>query len=346
MPATSTIMVHDDCPNSAYTITTTTLQSLVCPQASTLTVTESASAKLMTITESTSAVAPSNVFITRTETISLSGAVVTLSPSAVITTTTQTQVETVILTETAHSTQIATQTEIQTQRITETSTAVESITQTLRETAIETSILSFTETTSETATSVVTQVSTITQVSTVSEISTSIITQVSTTESVATSTISVASCPTGNPVLNGGFESSLLGTWSILPAGDASLDRISAASDTGTYALRARIATTNTNLPQRVIQAITVCPGANYRVSFNARKTTTAGNVAAVLYINDIALAGGTITSTVFQAAPAIGAGVFSTTSNSVILRLEFSYSGSTGTAKEVQVDDVVLTRL
>jgi len=154
----------------------------------------------------------------------------------------------------------------------------------------------------------------------------------------------VPACPAGNPIINGDFEGSLTGTWSVLEAGDADVDRIAVGGAQG-YALRARINSGNGNLPQRIVQSVTVCPGANYKVSFKARKTTTSGSVYATLYVNDSQQAGGLITASSFTSVATIGSGIFSTTSNSVTVRIEFTYGGSGG-SKEVQVDDIVLTKL
>ena len=87
-----------------------------------------------------------------------------------------------------------------------------------------------------------------------------------------------------------------------------------------------------------------MCPGTLYKVSFQARRSTTAGMVSAVAYINDVAQAGGAITTSSFTSVAAVGSGIFSTTASSVILRIEFTYSGGTGSAKEIQVDNVVIT--
>jgi hypothetical protein len=61
-------------------------------------------------------------------------------------------------------------------------------------------------------------------------------------------------------------------------------------------------------------------------------------------YVNDVALAGGVVTATSFTSVAAINGGYFSTTASTAILRIEFTYSGSIGAAKEVQVDNVAIT--
>lgn len=89
-----------------------------------------------------------------------------------------------------------------------------------------------------------------------------------------------------------------------------------------------------------------MCPNVNYRVSFDARRLTSAGLVNAVLYVNDVPLAGGTITATTFTPVSVINSGIFSTTANSIVVRIEFTYSGAAASPKEVQVDNVAFTRL
>jgi hypothetical protein len=98
-------------------------------------------------------------------------------------------------------------------------------------------------------------------------------------------------------------------------------------------------------LPQRLVQAVTLCPGTTYQVSFQARRVTTAGIVSAVAYINDVALAGGVVASTSFTPVGTIGSGQFSLASGSTaILKIEFSYQSGIGSAKKVQIDNVAIT--
>lgn len=168
-------------------------------------------------------------------------------------------------------------------------------------------------------------------------------TTTTTTATLAPSTTTITSCPTGDPIRNGGFESALPGSWTVLTAGDADVSRIAV---TGGYALGARINSGNANLPQRAIQAVSICPGVNYQVSFSARRVTTVGVVSATLYVNDTPLAGGVVTSTAFTNVFVINGGIFSSTAGVVTVRLEFTYSGNPGSSKEVQVDNVVFTPL
>jgi hypothetical protein len=86
-----------------------------------------------------------------------------------------------------------------------------------------------------------------------------------------------------------------------------------------------------------------VCPGSTYQVAFKARRLTSAGSITAVLYVDDTAYAGGMITSAAFVAMPVQGQ--FIATSSSALLRIEITYTGGTGSTKEAQIDDVVLTK-
>jgi hypothetical protein len=153
-----------------------------------------------------------------------------------------------------------------------------------------------------------------------------------------------ASCPTGDPIVNGGFESGLAGNWVVLSSGDSNVERAPGSSASGTASLRSRINAGNPNLPQRIVQAVTVCPGVNYQVGFSARRITATGTVSAVLYVNEVPMAGGAITSSSFTNVSPIGGAVFSTTRNTVLVRIEFTYSGSVVTNKEVLVDNVTIT--
>ncbi|KAK6538415.1 hypothetical protein TWF694_011291 [Orbilia ellipsospora] len=283
---------------------------------------------------------PDTVTETATETVSV-------TDMAIKTTTVfdlSTIVEAVTSTESTTITDSTTVTDSTT--ITESTTITDSTTVTDLATVTDTTTIS--EPTTITDSTTVTDSTTITELTTITEPTTLTVRQTATesTTTTTTSTTSVAACPTGNPIVNGGFESFLPGTWSILSSGDGNYERTNSAASSGSFAFRARIAATNANLPQRIIQAITICPGANYQVSFMARRATTAGNVAAALYINDTLLAGGTITASSFQPAPVVNGGIFSSTVNSVIVRMEFTYSGGTNQAKEILVDDIVLTRL
>ncbi|KAF2993853.1 hypothetical protein E8E13_000288 [Curvularia kusanoi] len=159
------------------------------------------------------------------------------------------------------------------------------------------------------------------------------------TETVTQTT--AASCPTGNSIINGGFDNPLPGTWVALTSGDADVSRVAVA---GGFAARGRINTSNANLPQRIEQAVSICSGVNYQVGFLARRTTSAGTVSAVLYVDDTPLAGGTVTSTAFTTVASVNGGTFLSVRNTALVRIEFTYSGGFGSAKEVQIDDVFLT--
>jgi hypothetical protein len=52
------------------------------------------------------------------------------------------------------------------------------------------------------------------------------------------------------------------------------------------------------------------------------------------------------VTSAAWVAMPLSNNGQFTATSTSALLRIEFTYAGATGSAKEVLVDDIVLTKI
>jgi hypothetical protein len=52
------------------------------------------------------------------------------------------------------------------------------------------------------------------------------------------------------------------------------------------------------------------------------------------------------LTSTTFAPVPAIGSGTFTATASTALLRIEVTYGGGTNSAKEAQIDEVVLTKV
>ena len=74
---------------------------------------------------------------------------------------------------------------------------------------------------------------------------------------------------------------------------------------------------------------------------------TQSGTISVTLYVNETPLIGGTVTSTSsFEALPVLDGDTFISSSDSAIVYLDIMYSGGTAQAKEVLVDDVVVTRL
>lgn len=71
---------------------------------------------------------------------------------------------------------------------------------------------------------------------------------------------------------------------------------------------------------------------------------TTIGSIGVVLYMGMTPIAGGTITSSAFAAAPALLP--FIAPDSTGLLRLEFTSTGGTGSAKEVLIDSVLLTKV
>lgn len=104
------------------------------------------------------------------------------------------------------------------------------------------------------------------------------------------------------------------------------------------------------NVPNYLTQTFPVCPGAQYKVGFKVRRTTTAGIVSATADINGSALAGGTVTNgqNTFAQAGNIGAATWTAPSGakSATLTITFLYSGSANSQKEMQIDDVSVMRV
>jgi hypothetical protein len=87
-----------------------------------------------------------------------------------------------------------------------------------------------------------------------------------------------------------------------------------------------------------------LCPGSTYRASFQARRATTAGTVSVALYVDETAYAGGQIGTGTYSGYASTT--LFTATDSSAILRLEIGFTGGTGSAKEVNIDEVVLTKV
>ena len=98
------------------------------------------------------------------------------------------------------------------------------------------------------------------------------------------------------------------------------------------------------SLPRHIVQIVNICPGVDYQVGLSARKTTTAGQVSATLYVNDVPLAGGVISSALFMLRVAsVGGATFSSMSNTALVQI-LTYAGGTGATTEAQIDKVAFT--
>jgi hypothetical protein len=74
-----------------------------------------------------------------------------------------------------------------------------------------------------------------------------------------------------------------------------------------------------------------------------ARHITLAGQITAIAYLGETALAGGVISSSSFTAVPNLGFLV--ATDSFALLGIEFAFSSGTSATKEVIIDSTVVTR-
>jgi hypothetical protein len=79
-------------------------------------------------------------------------------------------------------------------------------------------------------------------------------------------------------------------------------------------------------------------------VSFQARRLTSAGTVSAALYIDETAYAGGQIGTSTYTGYASTT--LFTATDSSAVLRLEITFTGGVGSAKEINIDEVVLAKV
>jgi hypothetical protein len=146
-----------------------------------------------------------------------------------------------------------------------------------------------------------------------------------------------AACQSINPVVNGGFEGSLR-SWNPLTADGGS---ITSSGNAARY-----VATSNT--PQRLIQALSVCPGHRYAVAFGARRETavagTTGTATASLALDGVTYASFTVPVSE-NFVEINGNRVFTATTSSVSLVLQVTFtSASFGSGLAALIDNVYLT--
>ncbi|KAI5782043.1 hypothetical protein DFH27DRAFT_528976 [Peziza echinospora] len=88
--------------------------------------------------------------------------------------------------------------------------------------------------------------------------------------------------------------------------------------------------------------AVSVCADKKYKVSFSARRITTSGGITVQVWTDNSLLVALTIASTVF--VPTHSADFnFPAGTTSTVLRITSTFTGTVGTPKEVQIDNVVL---
>jgi hypothetical protein len=155
-----------------------------------------------------------------------------------------------------------------------------------------------------------------------------------------------------NAIMNPGFENTLSGSWVSFTSSPGDIaERQALGADGSSFSFRSRISSTNSNTPQRLLQSVSLCPGTTYRLTFQARRATTAGSISVIGYAGVAGtaaspLVGGLVSSSVFQSAPEI-LGTITVPSGSApvsaLVYLDITFSGGTGSAKEVAIDNVNL---
>lgn len=155
-----------------------------------------------------------------------------------------------------------------------------------------------------------------------------------------------------NVIKNGGFEQSLSGIWRTFQAGpDAMIMRTPASPASGSFSFRSRAGpNTGNNTPQRVAQAVLLCPGVTYELTFKAR--TTVPNAAVIAGWIEVPgeggypLAGGALNSDSYVTFTSFDTRPFPLSGTAPVPGMfffEFSYGGDPNREKDIYVDDVVL---
>jgi hypothetical protein len=150
------------------------------------------------------------------------------------------------------------------------------------------------------------------------------------------------------------FEPNNLSPWIALSAGVVSSGRINGGSGLSGFAYKFTLDAANPNLPQRLVQPLSLCPGSTYTMSFNSRQSIATGSVSIIGSVQVgsgslVQMAGGTVTgSTFYAAAGSISNLVVAAGSVPVaavlIIEATFGPSG-TGGAKEAYIDEVYLNK-
>jgi hypothetical protein len=184
--------------------------------------------------------------------------------------------------------------------------------------------------------------------------STVTVTETSTTTATPTSPggFQCSATSGSNAIMNPGFENTLSGSWVSFTSSPGDIaERQALGADGSSFSFRSRISSTNSNTPQRLLQSVSLCPGTTYRLTFQARRATTAGSISVIGYAGVAGtaaspLVGGLVSSSVFQSAPEI-LGTITVPSGSApvsaLVYLDITFSGGTGSAKEVAIDNVNL---
>jgi hypothetical protein len=148
------------------------------------------------------------------------------------------------------------------------------------------------------------------------------------------------------------FEPSSLSPWIQLSAGTVSSGRINGGSGLSSFAYKFTIDSANPNLPQRIVQPISLCPGSTYSMSFNSRQSTATGSISVIGSVQVgsgafVQMAGGQVAGGLTYAAAASVASLSVPAGQvpvAAVVIMEATFSGSLG-AKEAYIDEVYLAR-
>ncbi|KAH3910881.1 hypothetical protein HBH56_137550 [Parastagonospora nodorum] len=172
------------------------------------------------------------------------------------------------------------------------------------------------------------------------------------TTTTTTTVTSTYTCPTNQAVGNPSFEPSSLSPWIQLSAGTVTSGRINGGSGLSSFAYKFTIDSANPNLPQRIVQPISLCPGSTYSMSFNSRQSTATGSISVIGSVQVgsgalVQMAGGQVTGGLTYAAAGSVASLSVPAGQvpvAAVVIMEATFSGSLG-VKEAYIDEVYLTR-
>lgn len=167
-----------------------------------------------------------------------------------------------------------------------------------------------------------------------------------TTIPASTVTVTVAAAPTcpTEVIENGSFEATFGLSWStLIPVAGGNLDRTTSDAADGQWSTRARSLSGDSIM--HLQQAVSLCAGSLYRVSWQSKRLTSSG-----ASVNIQAFVGNTLVSNAIPSgvwAPAISPSFmipaqYATT----VLRFTIIFRGSTGITEEVLIDDIKLTKI
>lgn len=131
-------------------------------------------------------------------------------------------------------------------------------------------------------------------------------------------------------------------------------DRVAGGSSLCGHADKFSIDAANPNLPQRLIQPVSLCPNSTYSLKFNSRQSIATETISIVGSVQvgtsgSLQMAGGTVTgTTLYVTAGSIGSLIVPAGTGALagvlIIEANFGPSGVLG-AKEAYIDEVTLIK-